>query len=139
MIHLKARRRLVELVDDTLSPLEAAQVRGHVQGCARCRRLVRELETSAELLLRLPPSLLPREASPAAEARLAALARWAAEPEPVWRERFGASAIGAFAAAAGVALVLMSTTWTPLLAEDTNVTLAMVMPETTQGAPLGWR
>ncbi|MEN8184651.1 MAG: zf-HC2 domain-containing protein [Myxococcota bacterium] len=139
MIHWKAQRRLVELVDGVLSPTEAARVRGHVQGCARCRRLMRELEASEGLLRSLPPSLLPREASAAADARLAALARWAADPEPVWRERFGASAIGAFAAAAGLALVLMSTTWTPLLTEPARAaTLSAVVPEA-QFAPLGWR
>ena len=72
--------------------------------------------------------------------RLAALARWAGKPEPVWRERFGASAIGAFAAAAVLAMVLMSSTWAPVVAEPAGAaTLAAVMPEANQYAPLGWR
>jgi hypothetical protein len=36
--------------------------------------------------------------------------------------------------------VLMSATWTPLVAEPAEAaTLAAVMPEATQYAPLGWR
>jgi anti-sigma factor RsiW len=140
MIHTTASRRLAELVDGVLDDATEVRVRGHVQGCARCRRVVGELEAAETLLRGLPPSLVPLEASEAADARLAALARWASEPEPVWRERFGASAIGAFAAAAGLALVLMSATWTPLVAEPAEAaTLAAVMPEATQYAPLGWR
>ena len=140
MMHRSALRRLPELVDHALDEAGEASLRGHVQGCARCRRVLGELEAAEALLRRLPPSLVPRLASDAADARLAALARWAAEPEPVWRERFGASAIGAFAAAAGVVLILMSTTWAPLVAEPAEAaTLAAVMPEATQYAPLGWR
>lgn len=140
MIHTTASRRLAELVDGVLDDATEVRVRGHVQGCARCRRVVGELEAAETLLRGLPPSLVPLEASEVADARLAALARWASEPEPVWRERFGASAIGAFAAAAGLALVLMSATWTPLVAEPAEAaTLAAVMPEATQYAPLGWR
>jgi hypothetical protein len=101
---------------------------------------VGELESAETLLRSLPPSLVPRVASEAADARLLALARWASEPEPVWREHFGTSAIGAFAAAAGLALILMSTTWAPLVSEAGEASaLAALMPEATQYAPLGWR
>ena len=140
MIHESARRRLSELVDGVLDDATEIRVRGHVQGCARCRRIVYELESTETLLRSLPPSLVPRVASDAADARLLALARWAAEPEPVWRERFGTSAIGAFAAAAGLALILMSGTWAPLVAEPAEATaLAAMMPGATDYAPLGWR
>ena len=140
MIHGNARRKLPELVDGALDDTTEVIVRGHVQGCARCRRVVDELESAETLLRKLPPSLVPRVASEAADARLLALARWAAKPEPVWRERFGTSAIGAFAAAAGLALILMSATWAPLVADPGEaIALAALMPEATQYAPMGWR
>ncbi len=140
MIHGSARRKLSELVDGVLDEATEVRVRGHVQGCARCRRVVNELEYAETLLRRLPLSLVPLVATEAADARLVALARWAAEPEPVWRERFGTSAIGAFAAAASLALLLMSTTWAPLVAAPgESIALAALMPEATQYAPMGWR
>ena len=44
MIHTTASRRLAELVDGVLDDATEVRVRGHVQGCARCRRVVGELD-----------------------------------------------------------------------------------------------
>jgi anti-sigma factor RsiW len=139
MIHWSARRRLPDLLEDDLAPGVEARVRGHVQGCARCRRLLRELQRSEALLRELPASLVPALADAGTEARLAALARWAAEPEPVWRERFGASAIGAFAVAACLVWVFLAGSWAPVVYDPSrSVALAAVMPEA-QISPPGWR
>jgi anti-sigma factor RsiW len=140
MIHLRARPLLPSLVEGDLPAGVGAGGGGHVQGCARCRRILAELRRSVALLRRLPASLLPLEASEEADTRLTALARWAVDPAPVWREHFGASAIGAFALAACLVVVAVTSSWAPVLSDPAkSVTLAAVMPEAQNMAPLGWR
>lgn len=111
MNHWQARGRVAALLDGTLPAATDQRVRTHVARCPRCRDVLRELEASEALLRRLPAALLPREPSPAAEARLAALARWAA-PAPA--AAAGASPIQAalrparaLAAAAALALMMI--------------------------------
>ncbi len=140
MIHWTARRLLPDLVDGALHTGVEARVRGHSQGCARCRRILRELEESERWLRELPAALAPLDESRAAEARLKALARWAPPPEPVWPERLRTSALGAFAAAAAVVLFLVTSSWTPLVGDPSQTAnAASLVPEATQYAPLGWR
>jgi anti-sigma factor RsiW len=140
MIHWTARRLLPDLVDGALSSSVAVRVRGHSQGCARCRRILWELEESEELLRQLPPVLAPLDGSPAAQTRLVGLSRWAPEPASPWAERVRTSALGAIAAAATVVLVMVTSSWTPLVGDPSRaVTVASVSPEANQYAPLGWR
>ena len=80
MIDFTARRLLPDLVDGCLHRSVEARVRGHTQGCARCRRILRELEESERLLRELPAVLAPLDESRTAEARLVRLARWARNP-----------------------------------------------------------
>jgi anti-sigma factor RsiW len=140
MIHWSARRLLPDLVDGCLEPGVEARVRGHWQGCARCRRILRELEESEQLLRELPVVLAPLEESRASEARLVGLARWAPEPVATWPDRLRTSAIGGVAAAAAVVLFLVTSSWTPLVGDPSRaVTVASISPEARHYAPLGWR
>jgi len=140
MIHWTARRWLPDLVDGCLDPSVEARMRGHTQGCARCRRILRELEESEQLLRELPAVLAPLDESRAAEARLVGLARWAPEPPPLWPERLRTSALGALAVAAVWVLVTVTSAWTPLVGDPSRaVSSASLSPEARQYAPLGWR
>jgi anti-sigma factor RsiW len=140
MIHWTARRWLPDLVDGCLDPSVEARMRGHTQGCARCRRILRELEESERLLRELPAVLAPLDESRAAEARLVGLARWAPEPPPLWPERLRTSALGALAAAAVWVLVTVTSAWTPLVGDPSRaVSSASLSPDARQYAPLGWR
>ena len=140
MIHWTARRWLPDLVDGCLDPSVEARMRGHTQGCARCRRILRELEESEQLLRELPAVLAPLDESRAAEARLVGLARWAPEPPPIWPERLRTSALGALAVAAVWVLVTVTSAWTPLVGDPSRaVSSASLSPEARQYAPLGWR
>ena len=140
MIHWTSRRLLPDLVDGGLHESVEARVRGHTQGCARCRRILRELEESEQLLRELPAVLAPLDESRAAEARLVGLARWAPEPPPLWPERLRTSALGAFAVAAVWVLVTVTSAWTPLVGDPSRaVSSASLSPEARQYAPLGWR
>lgn len=140
MIHLRARRLLASLPDGTLSaPVEAA-VRAHAEGCRRCRRARAELEAAESLLAELPASLVPLEPSRQAAARLGALARWAPEPPASLAERLGAPALGAVAAGAMLALVLLGQT--ALVGGPPpghEVTLAAMLPPDSQLLPTGFR
>jgi hypothetical protein len=49
-------RKLSALVDGDLAPPEAARVRAHVDGCARCRQGIADLETMTRGLSSLPPA-----------------------------------------------------------------------------------
>lgn len=130
MNHGEARRLLPAILDRTLPPPIEAGVREHVDACTRCGRHLAELEAVEALLLQLPSSLVPLEAAPGADARLANLARWSPEPPPTWAERIGVSALGAFAAAAMLAMVLSTAGWIPPLESPSRtVTLAAVLPE----------
>ena len=140
MIHWTARRLLPDLVDGCLREAVDVRVRGHTQGCARCRRVLRELEKSDRLLRELPAVLAPLDESPVAEARLVGLSRWAPEPPALWPERLRTSALGAVAAGAVWVLVTVTSAWTPLVGDPSRaVSYASVSPEARQYAPLGWR
>jgi len=137
--HFRARRLLAGLPDATLPAEREAEVRGHLAGCRRCRRHLRELEACETLLAELPGSLLPLEASREAESRLGSLARWAPGPETSLAERLGLSALGAATAAAMLALVLTHTGLGPAPAAGAReVTLAQVLPDS-QLMPTGVR
>lgn len=139
MIHRKARRLLPAVLDQTLPATLEAEVRAHAEGCERCSADLTELVATEELLRRLPLSLVPREASPGADARLAALARWSSEAEPQWSQRMGLSAVGAFAAAAVLVLAITVGGWSPAGEESlTYPTFAAVFPEN-GFVPNGWR
>jgi anti-sigma factor RsiW len=140
MIHFTARGLLPDLVDGGLHRSVEVRVRGHTQGCARCRRILRELEESERLLRELPAVLAPLDESRTAEARLVGLARWAPDPAPLWPERLRTSALGAAAAAAVWVLATVTSAWTPLVGDPSRaVSSASLAPEATQYAPLGWR
>jgi anti-sigma factor RsiW len=140
MIHWTARRLLPDLVDGCLGEGMEVRVRGHAQGCARCRRVLRELEESERLLRELPPVLAPLAESPRAEARLAGLSRWAPEPPALWPERLRTSALGAVAAGVVWVLVTVTSAWTPLVGDPSRaVSYASLSPEARQYAPMGWR
>jgi anti-sigma factor RsiW len=116
--HGRARRLLAALPDETLPRRTEREVRAHALRCGACRRHLARLEASAELLRLLPRSLVPERPSPAAEARLAALARWSRPPEPSpWRGALGIPAFGALAAAATLAIVLSLGSWAPVADE----------------------
>ncbi len=106
MIHWNARRLLPQVLDGTLPPLEEGLVREHAGGCRRCGRVLAELEACERLLQQLPVSLVPLEEPAGRVDRLMALSRWILDPEPSWGERLGMSALGAFAAAAVLAVAL---------------------------------
>jgi anti-sigma factor RsiW len=123
MRHGRAVRLLSSLPDGLLDDRAERDVRRHVAGCPRCRAELAALEASTALLRRMPASLLPLAGSPAAESRLAGLARWASGPErgrplPVprspgriaagWLEAFGLPALGAVVGAAAVTLTLLA-------------------------------
>ena len=98
MIHPVARRLLPHLLDGDLAPDRRAALLRHLARCRRCRRARAELELAEGLLRRFPASLVPLEASPEAEGRLRALARWgraAATPEPSHASKARAGALGA--------------------------------------------
>jgi len=76
VIHPVARRLLPRLLDGDLPPSRQAALLRHLEGCRRCRRARAEFELSEALLRRLPAALVPLVATPEAEERLRALARW---------------------------------------------------------------
>ncbi len=115
MKHREARKLLSTLLDGTLPAAREAEVRAHVDDCARCRATLEEHEATEALLARLPLALVPLEASVHADARLASLARWAAAPVLSWQERVGLQAIGAFAAALILAAVISAGHWEPIV------------------------
>jgi anti-sigma factor RsiW len=120
MRHGAARRRLPQLLDDTLpAPVERA-VRAHVARCDACARRLAEFEACERLLVRLPSGVIPLAASAAGEQRLAGLARWAFEP-PRRRLRAGPEIAALAVAAAAVACVVAlsgTSRWVP----DTETT-----------------
>jgi hypothetical protein len=89
-----------------------------------------EFETTEALLAQLPLTLVPLENAAPSDTRLERLARWATEPPPTWSERLGASALGAAAAAAMLAMLLSTAgILPPIESPSRTVTLAAVMPE----------
>ena len=115
MKHREARKLLPTLLDGTLPAGREAALRAHVDECPRCRTTLDEHEATEQLLAQLPLALVPLEASVAADARLASLARWAAAPVLSWQECVGLQAIGAFAAAMLVAAVISAGHWEPVV------------------------
>jgi anti-sigma factor RsiW len=103
------------LLDHTLPAAREAEVRAHVEDCSRCRGEFDEHEAAETLLGRLPLALVPREASSAADIRLASLARWAAAPVLSWQERIGLRAVGVFAGALLVVAVISAGHWAPVV------------------------
>ena len=139
MNHWTARQLLPAILDHTIPAGLEAEVRGHVDGCGRCRRRLAEFEASEALLARLPAALVPVEPSAEAQERLASLARWVPDPRPEWQERIGVSALGALAAAAMLLMVISVTGWGPMVVEhSTPVSLAAVVPDSNY-LPTGWR
>jgi anti-sigma factor RsiW len=130
MNHWKARRLLPQILDGTLQPQVEAWVRGHLHDCRRCRNDLEELDATEALLAQLPLALVPFEYTATSDVRLERLARWAAEPPPTWSERLGVPALGAFAAAAMLAMLLSTAgVLPPMDPPSRSVTLAAVMPE----------
>ena len=82
MRHGKAKRLLTALPDRLLAQQPELDLCVHVASCARCRRLLREIELSESLLRTMPSSILPLEPSPVSYGRLVSLSRWAPDPAP---------------------------------------------------------
>ena len=115
MKHRHARGLLAALLDRTLPAAHEAEVRAHVDECRPCRAELDEHQAAETLLSRLPLTLVPREASRAADIRLASLARWAVTPVLSWQERLGLRAIGAFAGTLLVVAVISAGHWEPVV------------------------
>jgi anti-sigma factor RsiW len=127
--HWKARRLLASLLDGSLPARSERALRLHAAHCGRCRVALAELLEAEALLAELPVSLVPLDPSPAAEARLAALARWAAEPPRSPAARL-APALGTLAAAAALAVMFSVPLSVPRVDTRTEpVTLAAVLPD----------
>ena len=139
MNHWTARQLLSAILDHTIPAALEAEVRSHVAGCGRCRRILSEFEASEALLARLPTVLVPVEPSAEAHERLASLARWNPDPRPQWQERIGVPALGALAAAAMLVMVISVAGWGPMVVKhSTPVTLAALLPDSNY-LPTGWR
>ena len=115
MKHRNARKLLTTLLDRTLPAAREAEVRAHLDHCPRCRAELDEHRAAETLLARLPLALVPREASGAADLRLASLARWAVAPVISWQERLGLRAVGAFAGTLLVVAVISAGYWEPVV------------------------
>jgi anti-sigma factor RsiW len=136
MRHFVARRRLPQLLDDTLpAPVERA-VRAHVGRCAACAQRLAEFEACDGLLARLPAAVIPLAASPAGEQRLAGLARWAFEPPPV-RLRAGPE-VAALAVAAAAVFCVVALTGTARWIPDTETT-GVAATQIAYVVPAAWR
>ena len=140
MNHWRARRLISGLLDDTLPEGTARRVEKHRTGCVRCQQALLQLRSDEALLHRLPLALLPLEPSPVAEARLASLARWALRTPVQDRLPYGVSAVGGFAMATLVALVIWAGSWAPVMEEEPSGTFSIAMTLTdSQVPPHGWR
>ncbi|MGH0033918.1 MAG: zf-HC2 domain-containing protein [Myxococcota bacterium] len=138
MNHLRARRRLAGLLDDTLPDSEAREVRSHLRRCRRCRRHRAELVLSAKLVEGLPHTVAPLAFDPAAHARLARLALWSEEPGPPLRERWTAPALSLAGVVVALTLAFSVDAWAPMLDHTDTFILAQV-PQETLVMPVGWR
>lgn len=129
MIHWKARRLLPQVLDGSLAARVEGDVRAHAASCEACTRLLEEFEACERLLAELPTSLVPLDVPEGHVDRLRALSRWVTVPQPSWAERLGMSALGAFAGAAMLGLVMTGQTWAPVDRElGPPLTLAGVLP-----------
>ncbi len=104
MNHLRARRLLAALPDETLPRGVAAQVRAHAAGCARCQQILADYDRIDRLLRSLPATLVPRVRSTPAERALGLLARLARPERGPWFERLPIHPIGAVATALALLL-----------------------------------
>lgn len=118
MTHARSRDLLSDLLDGGLSPRDEARVQGHVEQCPRCERALEELRRSAALLLRLPKGLVPERWTPAAEARLRALAFPRREPRLAPED---ALALRAVYATAAVVMAMLMVSLGPLRPERSDV------------------
>jgi anti-sigma factor RsiW len=131
--HWTARRRLPDLLEGGLAPESEAGLRRHVAGCRRCGRRLARLETADTLLRRLPRALVPLEAGPSADARLATLAQWSRRPDGA----AGGAPYGRLEAASALAtlalMVVLAASvsdWAPVMGDlGTSATAAYVVPD----------
>jgi len=140
MRHGRARRLLPALPDGTLPPLVEGELRGHLARCARCRREQRELELAEALLQQLPRRVVPPVWSPASDARLSALARWAVEPGFQLADRWQLPAVSAATAFAVACLALAVGIHGPLVDSRRPGVAPLFdsVPEVS-AIPVGWR
>jgi hypothetical protein len=140
MIHLRARRRLPDLVGGTLRGPVAAALQSHVRRCSRCQRILAELEACERLLAQLPPACVPLEAPGTASPRLATLSRWAGAPPPSRWPEVGATALAAAFTAALLLLAATAGQWeAPDLRRTDTVAVVALVPDL-QVLPAGrWR
>ncbi len=130
MIHWKARRLLPQVLDGSLPARVEGEVRAHAGSCASCSRALEEFEACERLLAELPTSLVPLDVPEGHVDRLRALSRWVAPAQPSFGERLGMSALGAFAGAAMLGLVMTGQSWAPANPDSLGppLTLAGVLP-----------
>ncbi len=129
MIHWKARRLLPQVLDGSLTARVEGEVRAHADSCASCTRALDEFEACERLLAELPTSLVPLDVPEGRVDRLRALSRWVAPPQPSFAERLGMSALGAFAGAAMLGLVMTGQAWAPASTDlGPPLTLAGALP-----------
>lgn len=97
MTHWRARRRLSEFLDGTLSDRARRGVAAHLDGCETCRNELRELRATVALLRSLPAS----EEPPYLATRILARVE-AGDAAPSWRDR-----------ARDLADAVLANRWTP--------------------------
>jgi anti-sigma factor RsiW len=131
VIHLRARRLLHALTDDTLAEDVELELRIHVASCMRCRRMLAEQQVAENLLRRIPPSIVPLETSPGAYVRLAALGRWTDEADVRDPEGWRLSFLGVATAGLLFCLAASAGTWAPTIAPTSrsNVNLTALPPD----------
>lgn len=139
-MHWRAARLLPQLPDDTLPTSTELELRVHIASCARCRARLHRIQLSEDLLRRIPPSIVPVEAGPAAYARLLALSRWTDDdeiPDPAgWR----VSMLSAASVFLLVCLVATAGFWAPTVNEDASPTIAMAfLPPESAHVPSHYR
>ena len=140
MNHRRAQRLLPALLDHGIPARREALVREHIERCARCANALAELEACEQLLRALPAALLPLKASEDDDRRLAALARWANVPPLAWPTRLGLQAVGAFAAAFLLLMVISIGQWTPLVeARNESGVVSIAGVPAASVTPYTWR
>jgi len=138
MNHLRAGRRLSQLMDGELAESVAEDVRSHLRGCRRCRRHLAELQMAETLVARLPLSVAPLEFEASAHMRLSRLALWSDEPALPDPTRWRVPALGLAWLVLAAALVFSAQSWAPLFDPPGTFDLAVVSQETAL-TPVGWR
>lgn len=115
MMHFKASRLIASLPDETLSEAVELDVRVHVASCARCRRMLEEIELSEELMRGMPHAILPLEWSPGSYRRLTSLARWSSEPDLPDPVRWRLPMLSVVSAAAILTIAMMGGRYSPFV------------------------